>query len=48
MERIHGHAELPVAKQRHGATGKVRMYFDAKIARFSDLADASYGDAGYE
>lgn len=48
MERIHGHAELLVAKQRHGATGKVRMYFDAKITRFSDLADASYGDDGYE
>ncbi len=48
MERIHGHAELLVAKQRHGATGKVRMYFDAKITRFSDLADPGYGDNGYE
>jgi replicative DNA helicase len=39
MERIKGHSELIVAKQRHGATGKVRLYFDAKITRFSDLAD---------
>jgi len=39
MERIKGHSELIVAKQRHGATGKVRLYFDAKITRFTDLAD---------
>ena len=43
MERIHGIAELIVAKQRHGATGKVRMKFEAHITRFSDLADDSYG-----
>ncbi len=39
MDRIKGHSELIVAKQRHGATGKVRLYFDAKITKFSDLAD---------
>ena len=38
MERVHGLAELIVAKQRHGATGKVRMRFEARITRFSDLA----------
>jgi replicative DNA helicase len=48
MERIHGVAELIVSKQRHGSTGRVRMKFEAKITRFTDLADDQYGDAGYE
>ncbi|MET0366362.1 MAG: replicative DNA helicase [Sphingobium sp.] len=48
MERIHGVAELIVAKQRHGATGKVRMKFEAHITKFSDLVDDSYVDDGYE
>jgi len=48
MERIHGVAELIVAKQRHGATGKVRMKFEAHITKFSDLADDGYVDMGYE
>jgi len=48
MERVFGIAELIVAKQRHGSTGKVRMKFEAKITRFSDLADDSYADQGYE
>jgi len=48
MERVYGLAELIVAKQRHGSTGKVRMRFEARITRFSDLADdalaAAYGN----
>ena len=40
MERVYGLAELIVAKQRHGATGKVRLRFESRITRFSDLADA--------
>lgn len=49
MERVHGLAELIVAKQRHGATGKVRLRFESRITRFSDLADDAlaahaYGD----
>ena len=39
MEQITGLSELIVAKQRHGATGKVRLRFEARITRFSDLAD---------
>ncbi|WP_235901274.1 replicative DNA helicase [Pontixanthobacter aquaemixtae] len=39
MENIYGLAELVVAKQRHGSTGKVRMKFEAKITKFSDLAE---------
>ncbi|MEY4722339.1 MAG: hypothetical protein RIQ46_2064 [Pseudomonadota bacterium] len=49
MERVHGLAELIVAKQRHGATGKVRLRFESRITRFSDLApddmaNSRYGD----
>ena len=42
MERVYQLSELIVAKQRHGATGKVKLKFDAKITRFSDHADAEY------
>ena len=43
MERVFGLAELIVAKQRHGATGKVRLRFEPKITRFTDLAEEDYG-----
>jgi replicative DNA helicase len=39
MESVFGLAEVIIAKQRHGATGRVKMKFDAKITRFSDLAE---------
>ena len=42
MERAYGTAELLVAKQRHGSTGKVRMRFDSRITKFSDAADSDY------
>jgi replicative DNA helicase len=42
MTRVYGTAELIVAKQRHGATGKVRMKFDSRITKFSDAADDQY------
>jgi replicative DNA helicase len=42
MERVFGLAELIIAKQRHGATGKVKMRFENKITRFSDYVDDSY------
>jgi replicative DNA helicase len=48
MERIYGKAEVIVAKQRHGSTGRIRMKFDAKITRFSDLAEDGYEDMAYE
>lgn len=38
MERLHGLAEILVAKQRHGATGKVAVHFEARTTKFSDLA----------
>jgi replicative DNA helicase len=42
IERVYGMAELIVAKQRHGATGKVRLRFDARVTKFSDAADEQY------
>ncbi|WP_260483556.1 replicative DNA helicase [Sphingomicrobium flavum] len=43
MERVYQMAELIVAKQRHGSTGRVKMKFDANITRFSDAPfDDSY------
>ncbi|MEW4449205.1 replicative DNA helicase [Qipengyuania sp. JC766] len=47
MERVFGLAELIVAKQRHGATGKVRLRFEPRITRFSDLAEGEM-DGGYD
>jgi replicative DNA helicase len=42
MEQVYGLAELIIAKQRHGATGKVRLRFEPKITKFSDLAQGEY------
>ncbi len=42
MEKVFGLSELIIAKQRHGATGKVKLAFEAKITKFSDYADESY------
>jgi replicative DNA helicase len=42
MERVYGMAELIVAKQRHGATGKIKLKFESKITRFSDAIDEGY------
>ena len=42
MQRIYGIAELIIAKQRHGATGKVKLKFDARLTKFSDLAEEGY------
>ncbi len=42
MEKVFGLAEVVIAKQRHGATGKVKLKFEANITRFSDLADEGY------
>src|SRR4029453_17679130 len=42
MERAYGKAEVIIAKQRHGATGKIKLKFDSRITKFSDLADDAY------
>ena len=48
MERVFGLAELIIAKQRHGATGKVRLRFEHKVTRFSDLAEGEYQSSDFE
>ena len=42
MARVYGLAEVIVAKQRHGSTGKIRLKFDSRITKFSDLVDERY------
>ncbi len=48
MERVFGLAELIIAKQRHGSTGTVRLKFEAKITKFSDLASDDMAQDGYD
>ena len=48
MERVYGLAELIIAKQRHGATGKVRLRFEPQITRFSDLAEGEMPAGDYD
>ncbi len=48
MERVYGLAELIVAKQRHGSTGKVRLRFESRITRFSSLAGEESGGSSYD
>lgn len=42
MNRAYGLAEMIIAKQRHGATGKVKLKFEAKITKFSDYVEEGY------
>ena len=42
MNRAYGRAEVIVAKQRHGSTGKVRLKFESRITKFSDAVDEGY------
>ena len=48
MERVYGLAELIIGKQRHGSTGKVRLRFEPRITRFSDLADDALAGHSYD
>jgi replicative DNA helicase len=48
LDRVAGISELIVAKQRHGSTGKVRLHFEAKYTKFSDLADDAQRYADYD
>jgi replicative DNA helicase len=37
METVHNKAELIIAKQRHGPTGMIPLFFEAEFTRFADL-----------
>ncbi len=45
MEAVHNKAELIIAKQRHGPTGKIDLFFEAEFTRFHDL-DQQHGGYG--
>ena len=47
MEGIHNQAEIMIAKQRHGPTGKVELYFDGQFTRFRSLQKSRDPDAGH-
>jgi replicative DNA helicase len=38
-EDLHGMAELILAKQRNGPTGKIKLAFLSKFTKFENLAD---------
>ena len=42
FDEVKGKAEVQVAKQRHGSTGVVRLAFDARVTKFSDVAEEDY------
>ncbi len=48
MEQVTGLAELIVAKQRHGSTGRVRLRFESRITKFSDLAPEDMRASAYD
>ncbi len=37
MDAVHNKAELFIAKQRHGPTGSIQLFFEAEFTRFADL-----------
>ena len=34
---VHNQADLIIAKQRHGPTGTIQLFFEAEFTRFADL-----------
>ena len=37
MDRVHNQSDLIIAKQRHGPTGTIQLFFEAEVTRFADL-----------
>ena len=46
MESVHNRADLIIAKQRHGPTGSIPLFFEAEFTRFGDL-DTHHDQGGY-
>ncbi len=38
LEKVHGLAEIIIAKQRHGPIGQIKLHFDAETTKFDDFA----------
>jgi replicative DNA helicase len=47
MDQVHGIAEVIIGKQRHGPTGTVRLWFEDRLTRFSNLAREDHLPAAY-
>jgi len=47
MDRVYNKAELYIAKQRHGPTGKIDLFFEAEFTRFADLDIEHHGDGAH-
>jgi replicative DNA helicase len=39
LQKIHGLAEIIIAKQRHGPVGSIKLHFDAETTKFDNFAD---------
>jgi replicative DNA helicase len=37
MSSVYNKAELILAKQRHGPTGKIDLFFEGEFTRFADF-----------
>ncbi|MBE9603961.1 replicative DNA helicase [Acetobacteraceae bacterium H6797] len=46
MSKAHNKADLIIAKQRHGPTGTIPLFFEAEFTRFGDL-DTTHQDDGH-
>ena len=46
MAKAHNKADLIIAKQRHGPTGTIQLFFEAEFTRFGDLDVAHSGYDG--
>jgi replicative DNA helicase len=44
MAEAHNRADLIIAKQRHGPTGTLPLFFEAEFTRFGDLDTQHHGD----
>ncbi len=47
MEAVHNKADLIIAKQRHGPTGTIKLFFEAEFTRFGDLDQHHDGHDDY-
>ncbi|MDO4975213.1 MAG: replicative DNA helicase [Alphaproteobacteria bacterium] len=39
MEKIYNRAEVIIAKQRHGAIGTIKLFFDGRLTKFGNLLE---------
>jgi replicative DNA helicase len=41
-DKLHNIAEVIIAKQRHGPTGRALLHFNAMLTKFGNLAKENY------